>query len=199
MLYRRTSLLIHSKCNSLHLLPLNSQSIPLPPSPSWQSQSILPVHEFISFLWKGLFVPYIRFQICDVIWYSFHPFWVILFKVSHISSRKRFFDLFSFASIYWYYVNYVTILSLLFYRVKKWPGILYHQGPGFMGICLCLWIDMYIYVWFFLYEYKFVLTNKSPFPFMCIQIIPAFPYLISIKTVLLLFAFCFHFFTDPTS
>ena len=35
VLYSRTSLPIHSKCNSLHLLPSSSPSIPLPPpSPS---------------------------------------------------------------------------------------------------------------------------------------------------------------------
>ena len=32
VLYNRTSLLVHSKCNSLHLLTPNSQSIPLFPS-----------------------------------------------------------------------------------------------------------------------------------------------------------------------
>ena len=36
VLYSRTSLLIHSKCNSLHLLSPNSQYIPLPLPPSWQ-------------------------------------------------------------------------------------------------------------------------------------------------------------------
>ena len=38
VLYSRTSVFIHSKCNSLHLLTPNSQSIPLPPLPSWQPQ-----------------------------------------------------------------------------------------------------------------------------------------------------------------
>ena len=36
VLCSRTSLSIHSKYNSLHLLTLNSQSIPLPPPPPWQ-------------------------------------------------------------------------------------------------------------------------------------------------------------------
>ena len=38
------SLLIHSQCNSLHLLTLNSQSIPLspPPPPPWQLQVCSP-------------------------------------------------------------------------------------------------------------------------------------------------------------
>ena len=35
---RRTSLLIHSKCNHLHLLTPNSPSILLPPPSSWQPQ-----------------------------------------------------------------------------------------------------------------------------------------------------------------
>ena len=34
MQYSRTSLLIHSKCNSVHLLTPNSQSLPLLPAPS---------------------------------------------------------------------------------------------------------------------------------------------------------------------
>ena len=37
VLYNRTLLLIHSKCNSLHLLTPNSQSIPLPPRLSLMS------------------------------------------------------------------------------------------------------------------------------------------------------------------
>ena len=36
LLYSRISLLIHSKCNSLHLLTPNSQSILLPPPSPWQ-------------------------------------------------------------------------------------------------------------------------------------------------------------------
>ena len=36
MLYSRTSLLIHPKFCSLHLLTPNSQSTPLPPPPPWQ-------------------------------------------------------------------------------------------------------------------------------------------------------------------
>ena len=39
-LYRRTSWLLHSKCNSLHLLTPNSWSIQLPPSPLLQPQDI---------------------------------------------------------------------------------------------------------------------------------------------------------------
>ena len=38
VLYNRTSLLLHSKCNGLHLLNASSPSIPLPPSPPWQLQ-----------------------------------------------------------------------------------------------------------------------------------------------------------------
>ena len=42
VLYSRTSLLIHSKCNSLHLLTPNTQSIPFPLPPSWQPQAYSP-------------------------------------------------------------------------------------------------------------------------------------------------------------
>ena len=52
----------HSKGNILHLLTPNSQSIPLSPPPSWQLQVCFP-SPCVSFLWKGLFVLYIRFQI----------------------------------------------------------------------------------------------------------------------------------------
>ena len=46
VLYSRTSLLIHSKGNSLHLLTPNSQSIPLSPLPLGSNKSVLYVHEF---------------------------------------------------------------------------------------------------------------------------------------------------------
>jgi len=62
VLHSRISLLIHSKGNSLHLLTPNSQSLALPPPPPWQPQIYSPSPWF-SFLWKGSFVPYIRFQI----------------------------------------------------------------------------------------------------------------------------------------
>ena len=42
VLYSRISLLIYSKCNSFHLLPPNSQSIPHPPPPPWQPQVCYP-------------------------------------------------------------------------------------------------------------------------------------------------------------
>ena len=42
VLYSRISLLIHSICNSLHLLTPNAQSIPLPASPPWQPQICSP-------------------------------------------------------------------------------------------------------------------------------------------------------------
>ena len=42
VLYSRTSLLIHSKCHSLHLLTPNSQSSPLPPPSAWQPQICSP-------------------------------------------------------------------------------------------------------------------------------------------------------------
>ena len=49
MLYSRISLLIHSKCNSLHLLTPDSQSIPLPPPLPWQLQVL-----FFAFLCSSL-------------------------------------------------------------------------------------------------------------------------------------------------
>ena len=62
-LYSRTLLFIHSKCNSLHLLTLNSQSIP-PPSPLLLGKhtSVLYVHESVSSLQIGSFGPYFRFH-----------------------------------------------------------------------------------------------------------------------------------------
>ena len=64
MLHSRISLLIHSKGNSLHPLIPNSQSTPLPPPPHppGQPQVCFPC-PWVSFLLKGSFVPYIRFQI----------------------------------------------------------------------------------------------------------------------------------------
>ena len=47
-IYIRTSLLIHSKCNSLHLSTLDTQSIPLPPLPLGNHKSVLHVHHFCS-------------------------------------------------------------------------------------------------------------------------------------------------------
>ena len=48
VLYSRISLFIHSKCNSLHLLTPNSQSIPLPPPHLGNHKSVLYVCEFVS-------------------------------------------------------------------------------------------------------------------------------------------------------
>lgn len=45
MLYSRVLLFIHSICNSLHLLTLNSQTIPLPP-PSYLATMSVP------YVWK---------------------------------------------------------------------------------------------------------------------------------------------------
>jgi len=50
------------RINILHLLTPNSQPIPLPPPPPWQPQVCSPSPWF-SFLWKGSFVPCVRFQI----------------------------------------------------------------------------------------------------------------------------------------
>ena len=47
---------------SLHLLTPSSPTIPLPPPPPWQPQ-VYSASPWFSFLWKGSFVPYIRFQI----------------------------------------------------------------------------------------------------------------------------------------
>ena len=59
MLYSRTSLLIHSKCISLHLLTPNSQSIPLPPPAPcpWQLQ-VCSLCLWICFYFIVSFVPF---------------------------------------------------------------------------------------------------------------------------------------------
>ena len=61
--------IIHSTCSSSHLRTPNSQSIPLPPPPPHNHKSVLHVHEFLSFVQIGSFVPYIIFQI-EVISYG---------------------------------------------------------------------------------------------------------------------------------
>ena len=47
VLYNRISLLNHSKCKSLHLLPSKPQSLPQPPPPFWQLNVCFPVHVFL--------------------------------------------------------------------------------------------------------------------------------------------------------
>ena len=61
VLYHRISLLIHFKGNSFHLLTPNSQSISLHP-PLLDNHVCSPC-PWVSFLWKGSFMPYIRVQI----------------------------------------------------------------------------------------------------------------------------------------
>ena len=73
--YNRILLFIHSKCNSLLLLTPVSQSIPLPPPPPQQAQVCSP-SPWISFLWKCSFMPYSRFQVCDIMWYVSFSFWL---------------------------------------------------------------------------------------------------------------------------
>ena len=64
VLYSRTSLLIHSKWNSLPLPTPNSPSISLPPPTPWQPQVyILYVCESVSVLYAGSFVLCFRFHI----------------------------------------------------------------------------------------------------------------------------------------
>ena len=53
---------IHPQSNSLHLLPLNSQSIPPPPS-SLALTCLFSMSESVSILYTDSFVPYFRFYI----------------------------------------------------------------------------------------------------------------------------------------
>ena len=55
VLFSRILLLVHSRCNSLHLLTPESQSLPVPRPPPWQPQIYSPSPWF-SFLWKCAFV-----------------------------------------------------------------------------------------------------------------------------------------------
>ena len=55
-IYSSTSLLIHSKCNSLHLLLPNSLSIPLPPSSPLITTSLFSTSVSVSVLQIGSFV-----------------------------------------------------------------------------------------------------------------------------------------------
>ena len=76
-LYSRTSSLIHFKCNSLHLLTPNSQSVPLSPPPSWQPQ-VCSLCLQVSLFIDGSLVPYFRFHVkvisCDVFFLSLSDF-----------------------------------------------------------------------------------------------------------------------------
>ena len=57
VLFSRISLLIHSKCTSLHLLTLDSWSIPFPPLPPWQLQVCSLVHGvnvFKTYTWMNI-------------------------------------------------------------------------------------------------------------------------------------------------
>ena len=64
MLHSRASLLLHSKCNSLHLPTPSSQSIPL-----GNHKSVLHVCESVSVLWLGSSVPYFRCHI-ELLWHG---------------------------------------------------------------------------------------------------------------------------------
>ena len=63
VLYSRTSLLLDSRCHSLHLLTSNSRSNALPLPPPRQPQLCSPVYETVSILWLGSSVPYLRFHV----------------------------------------------------------------------------------------------------------------------------------------
>ena len=59
VLYSRTLLFIHSKCNSLHLLTPNSQSVPLPPPlPFGNHKSVLSTTEYYSAIKKSEIMPF---------------------------------------------------------------------------------------------------------------------------------------------
>ena len=112
VLHSRISLLIHSKCNSLHLLTPDSQSIPLPLPPPWQPQVCSP-SPWVSFLWKGSFVPYIRFRyvisygICLSLSNLLHLVWDFL-----VSSRLLKMTL--LCSFYGWVVFYIYIYTYIY-------------------------------------------------------------------------------------
>ena len=94
----RISLLIHSKGNSLYLFTPDSQFIPLPPLPPWQPQLCSPC-PWVSFLWKGLFVKYIRFQIYVISYMVCVFFWLISLSMRvsnsiHVAANGIYFVLF---------------------------------------------------------------------------------------------------------
>ena len=71
LLYNRISLLIHSKCNSFHLLTPDSESIPLPPPPPWQPQIFI----FFHYSWFTVFCQFSSVQHGDpVIHTCIHSF-----------------------------------------------------------------------------------------------------------------------------
>ena len=63
VLYSRVSLLIHSKCSSLHLLITKSQFVSLPTPDPVATTGLFSVCQFLSVLQIGSFVPYFRFHI----------------------------------------------------------------------------------------------------------------------------------------
>ena len=74
---QQISLLIHSKCNSLHLLTPNSQSIPLPLPPPWQLQVCSPC-PWVCFCSVDKFIC-ARYYVAGVsnnIWYLSFSFWL---------------------------------------------------------------------------------------------------------------------------
>ena len=78
VLYSRISLLIHSRCNHLHLLTPNSKSIPLPhPTPPWHPQVCSPC-PWICFFSEERFIctVYETPDISDTIWYLSFSFWL---------------------------------------------------------------------------------------------------------------------------
>ena len=104
--------------NSLHLLTPDCQFILLPPPPHWQPQVYSP-SPWASFLWKDLFLSYIRFQIYVMIsWIKFFKNNQICFKTCYFNSSHKM-GVFSFTVKFFFFFFFFFFLSFLITELKE--------------------------------------------------------------------------------
>ena len=86
MLYSRTSLLIHSKCNSLYLLNPDFQSIPLPPSPALATTSLCSMSVSLFLFCRHVHLCHILESTCKLYHMVFFLFQLFLFVCKFLLS-----------------------------------------------------------------------------------------------------------------